>query len=110
MKIKKIKKDMKNNNMKKVQVKCECWFDVYVENELTKKEIIDIVDSCSEMRYLLDKEGVIEIGDISNDGDFKICNDDEYCISIDEYIWFDDDSDDEIIYVDSEFSRMFNKD
>lgn len=92
--------------MKKVQVKCECWFNVYFDDKLTKKEIVEIVDSCSEMKYLQGKEGVIEIGDISNDGDFKICNDDDYCISIDEYIWFDDESDVEVIYVDSEFNRM----
>lgn len=77
--------------MKKVQIKCECWINVYFDEELSNEEIVKIIDSSSEMRYLLDKEGVIDIGEVSNDGDFKICNQDEYCLSVDEYIWFEED-------------------
>ncbi len=51
------------------------WLNVYVDDELTEEEIIEIVDNCEYISDLLDWDGVNDISD-SDDLDFEVCNDD----------------------------------
>lgn len=61
--------------MKKIKVKMSGWLNVYVDDELTEEEIIEIVDNCEYISDLLDWDGVNDISD-SDDLDFEVCNDD----------------------------------
>lgn len=78
--------------MKKIKVKMSGWLNVYVDDELTDEEIIEIVDNCEYISDLLDFEGVNDISD-SDDLDFELCNDD---FDPNKYILFNLEEDNEL--------------
>ena len=78
--------------MKKIKVKMSGWLNVYVDDELTEEEIIEIVDNCEYISDLLDWDGVNDISD-SDDLDFEVCNDDSDPTN---YILFNVEEDNEI--------------
>jgi hypothetical protein len=78
--------------MKKIQVKMSGWLNVYVNDELTEEEIIEIVNNCDYISDLLDFDDVIDISD-SDDLDFELCNDDS---DPNNYILFNVEEDNEI--------------
>jgi len=78
--------------MKKIQIKMSGWLNVYVDDELTEEDIIEIVDNCEYISDLLDFEGVNDISD-SDDLDFEVCNDDS---DPKKYILFNVEEDNEI--------------
>jgi len=72
---------------KRIQVKVECWMEVYVDDELTMDEIIDIVSGCDDLSDLENKDGIDYLGEIVGESGvcLNLCKDDD----TDSYIWFD---------------------